>query len=700
MNNNRTNGTEFYYEDLANKTICAYSTYGEKAIYIEGKANNLDIEDIYFADRKFDLDAYAPVYDWNSRVYQKINQYDQYFDKDYPNNTKNEMNRYVLDDHYGNYPGANVITNNYKKINFKFDAYWEDERNENNRPDSAEYYLYRKDNQNDIVKTVTLTSANADSNDSYHWIGYFNDVDGYNEDGSPIEYVVRQKDVANYINSYDSNEGYSITFNEKAITGHYSALQLWFYDPINDTWSRYKIDEFISGIGEMISGKTFNIKFDKEYNFGDPNPWELIPYAYTNPRLESYETHQIEHFVGDNYPESHHPINLYEYFNYEYRYSLSNHTKQMYLFYSGASWGGEYGIKFDSIKTIGNENIVTSRYNVRDLVISKKWEDNGHESERPTSTTIDIYDAKHPNKIVKTVEIKSNDKTDNYTWKKIVTGLTKYDKDLQEIEYLIVERKIDGYKTIYDFDDYYNAMAVKFPDNIKLGKVYFTYKSENEDGSGLYRTVNCPGGNLCYNEHIKDRTIYIPKREVYMLLYDPYYTDQDFTIEDITLTHIDGYDDDFYEYNSRFNNITGHIISDTTYENYPYIDFEIQLGKYYRLKYEWNGSTVPKKNANIIINKYDKTTYDFLKVWDDVGKEDGRPESVKYSIYNEKDLNTVVKTMNLTSANENPNNHYEWDGTFNLINIKLIMKKNLILYVLNLEMMFLAVMIQENLISM
>lgn len=663
VKNNRTDGNEFYYEDLANKTICVYAMMGEKAIYIEGKENNLDIEDIYYADRKYDYDEGNPIYDWHSWTTYHIDEYDQYIDKDYPNNPKNEMNRYVLDNHYDNYPGANIITNNYNKINFKFDAYWEDEGHENNRPSSAEYYLYRKDNQNNILKTITLTSANADPNDSHHWIGYFNDVDGYNEDGSPIEYVVRQKDVANYINSYDSNEGYSITFNEQAITGHYSALQIWYYDPINDVWSKYKIDEYISGIGEMISGKTFNIKFDKEYNFSYDS-WEPIPYDYRNPRLVNFETHKVEHFVGDNYPESHHPINLYEYFNYEYRYSLSNHTKQMYLFYNGASWGEDYGIKFDSIKTIGNENIVTSRYNVRDLEITKKWEDNGHESERPTSTTVDIYDAKDSNKIVKTVEIKSTDKVDNYTWKKVITDLPIYDKDLQEIEYMIKERTVNGYKVIYDFDDYYNTMAIKFADDIKLDKVYFLFKSDNEDGSGLYRTVFCPGGNLCYNEHIKDRTIYIPKRKVYMFLYDPNHPDQDFTIEDITLTHIDGYDDNFYEYNTKYDELKGHIISDTTYENYPYIDFDVQQNKWYLLIYEWNGSTIPKKNTNVIINKYDKTTFDFKKVWDDVGNEDGRPESIKYSIYNEKDLNTVVKAMSLTNANQNPNNRYEWNGTF------------------------------------
>ena len=52
----------------------------------------------------------------------------------------------------------------------KYDAYWEDEGHENSRPSSAEYQLVRKDNQSNVVKTITLTSANADSNDSHHLI--------------------------------------------------------------------------------------------------------------------------------------------------------------------------------------------------------------------------------------------------------------------------------------------------------------------------------------------------------------------------------------------------------------------------------------------------------------------------------------------------------------------------------------------------
>ena len=644
LSNQRTNDTNFYYEDLSNKTICIYSTYGEKNIYFEGDEDiTLDIKNVYPANRElnpYDNSNWIDYYDYF--YLRNLEVKEEYTGKNYPTQLKGGYTRYTWDKSVDNYPGANIITNNYNKYNFKFDAYWEDEGNENLRPTSAEYYLYRKDNQNNVLKTITLTSANADPNDSYHWTGVFNDVDAYDQQGNRIEYVVRQKNVPNYINSYDSNEGYSIKFNEKAITGHYTALQLFFYDYKTDKWRQFNYEEY-DGIGEIISGKTISVDFSKDYNFSNYEYNGGVPYDYDNPRLQDFETHQVEHFVGNNYPESHHPLAIYEYFTYEYRYSLSNHTQRMYLFYNGASWGGEYGIKIDSITTLGDETIVTSRVNLRDLEITKKWDDDGHASERPSTTTIDIYNSNDRNTIVKTITMSNSDRVNDNTWKKTITNLPKYDDNLQEIEYIIVERPISGYKAIYDFDEYYNALAVSFGENMDLYDIYIRYETTDTYGDTVYRNVSCPGRSYCYTsnstpsygrDNITNRTIYVPKREFYIIIDTGYNNPETFrfNITDITLAHIDNYGEDFYD--SGYD-ISGTVpMKPTTYEEYPLLDFALQPYRRYNFKYTWNGSTVPKKNANIIINKYDKTSFEFKKTWDDIGNEDARPETVKYNIYN------------------------------------------------------------------
>ena len=527
VKNNRTNDGNFYYEDLSNKTVCMYSNLGEKNIYFVGRNNTLDIKNIYSAKRgidKYDRDTWIDYYP--SDHYHGEFAKEEYSGREYPTLLKDELNRYTWSRNYGNVPGANIITNNYSKFNLKFDAYWEDEGHENNRPSSAEYQLFRKDNQNEVLKTVTLTSTNADSSDSHHWIGTFNDLDHYDQQGDKIEYVVRQKEVSNYISSSDSNEGYSIKFSDESLTGYYAALHLYFYDSFKDKWIRFDYEE-LSGIGEIISGKTINAEYANEYNFSKWDDSWGPPNGYADPDLRLMTTHQIEHFVGNNYPESPHPIALYEDFAYEYTYSLSNHVKKVYFIYDGASWGGQYGITVESIKTIGDETIVTSRYNVRDLEITKKWDDAVHENTRPTTTTVDIYDAKHPNDLIRTVEIKNTDNVDNSTWKKTISNLPRYDSDLQEIEYLIVERPVSGYKTIYDFDEYYNALAVTFGDNIHLYDTYFRYKTE-VNGVEEYRNAFCPGSEYCNTSDLNgddisrdnsnNRTIYIPKREFYIVL--------------------------------------------------------------------------------------------------------------------------------------------------------------------------------------
>ena len=665
--NKRTGDTDFYYEDLANKTICTCAANGEKNIYFQGDDVTLDIKNIYTARRGLDKDDSSTWADYsNTHMVHDLQVVDEYLGKNYPTTLRDGYTRYTWDSNYSNIPGANVITNNYNKINLKFDAYWEDEGHESNRPTSSEYYLYRKDNQNNIVKTITLTNSNADPNDSNHWIGSFDNVDAFDLEGNKIEYVVRQKDTPNYINSYDSNEGYSITFNENAITGYYAALQLFFYDDINDIWRQFNYEEY-DGIGKVISGKTINAKFENEYNLPIYDTTYGAPSRYSRADLRKFETHQIEKFVGNNYPESPHPIIYYEDFSYEYRYSLSNHTQKMYLFYSGASWGGQYGIKIDSIKTIGNETIVTSRYNVRSLDITKKWEDEGHENERPSTTIVDIYDAKKPDQIVRTVEITPSDRVDDYTWKKTIQNLPIYDSDLQEIEYLIKERTVDGYKAIYDFDEYYNALAIQFGPNADIYGAFVSYHTKNSNGEDVLRDVYCSGYSYCTAEpdrpeydKISNRTVYVPKREfeIYVDAYNRY----KFNVEDITLVHIDNYGEDFY--NSGNSMSRKILISSTTYEDYPSLNYRFPYNIGALFKYTWNGSTVPRKNASIIINKYDKTSYEFTKEWDDVGNEDNRPTSIRYNIYNELDENTVVKSLTLTSSNENPDNRYEWNGIF------------------------------------
>ena len=215
--------------------------------------------------------------------------------------------------------------------------------------------------------------------------------------------------------------------------------------------------------GDDFAGRTLNIKFQNDSRFVEGNGISSFKSDSDNSAYFG-----IKEYVGTIYPEMYHNTAMMDYYLLHYNYSLSNHSQGFYFAYRGPSWSGTYGLKIDNITTIGDETIITSRINLRDLEITKKWEDNGYESNRPSSVTIDIIDANNSNNIIKTISLTSQDNIDNYTWKKTINNLPKYDDNLQEIEYMISERKInDEYITIYDADDYYNGLAITFADNLK-----------------------------------------------------------------------------------------------------------------------------------------------------------------------------------------------------------------------------------------
>ena len=664
--NPRTGDNNFYYEDLNNNTKCV-SIYDDTEVYFEGNNVNLDINSIYSAEVDTELDD---VYDWFNSY---LNNFDYYDKNNYPTHIGEKVAKYHWDNNNNNsiISGANVITNIYNKKNLKFDKYWEDEGYENYRPNSSEYYLYKKENQNDALKTITLTSNNADPNDSYHWIGVFENIDTYNQDGTMIEYVVREKNIPKYTTSYDSNNGYYIKFNENSETGNVTAFNIFYYNEANDHWYYYTPLQSGGGLGNFVSGNTIRIDLNDLEKMNDNyggNPFAYWGNEDIYNRIDTSIYHQIKEYVGTDYPETYHPVAVYDYFDYSYTYSLSNHSKKLYFSYNGASWGGEYGIKVDNISTVGDETIITSRINLNNFKITKKWDDEGHESSRPTSTTVDIYDSRNRNDIVKTITISNEDKITDNIWEKVIDDLPKYDENLQPIEYVIVERPVDGYKTIYDFDEYYNNLAVTFGSNISLYDTYLGYMTPENVEESKYTVAYCSGRYYCYTNDqygtnngydlITNRTVYIPGRN-FLVAPSSNRTNQRFNIVDVVPYHIDGYDE---PYNKQINTIWGAISSSTTYDNYPKLDYDLPENTYSYFVYTWNGSLVPRANANVIINKYNKTDYSFVKKWDDVGFENGRPENIKFNIYNALDMNTVVKQVSLTNSNENPNNHNEWNG--------------------------------------
>lgn len=72
--------------------------------------------------------------------------------------------------------------------------------------------------------------------------------------------------------------------------------------------------------------------------------------------------------------------------------------------------------------------------------------------------------------------------------------------------------------------------------------------------------------------------------------------------------------------------------------------------------------TVQETNAVPMIDVPNKQNYPFTKTWDDAGYTNYRPASVKFTLYNVRDMETPVKEVTLTSANAADAS--TWNGVF------------------------------------
>ncbi len=654
--------SSFQSNDLNNKKICIPIIEKDNAIYFAGDIYNLDIKNIYPSTIN------EQDYKLNNSHFDMDKTCSEYTNNNYPNNDSEKCAKYKWDSENGskkNFKSANIIKYSKNKFNLKFDKYWEDEGHENLRPSSSEFYLYKKNDQNNILKTITLTSSNVDSSDSSHWIGSFDNIDRYDDNGKRIEYVVREKQIPNYINSYDSKEGLSITFNENTKFGYELAATIYYHDKDSDKW--YSLELYSDALGDQLGGKTINIRMPNDDRFIEKTKISDDSYMVNHSIFRT-----VKEFVGTNYPEMYHDTALNDNYAFHYSNSLSNHSQDFYFYYRGDSWSMDYGLKIDNISTLGDEVVITSRINLRDLEIKKVWEDEGHESIRPNTVEIDILNANNPTEIIRTINITSQDKVDNYNWKKTITDLPIYDNNLQEIEYMISEKKTnDDYLIVYDADDYYNGLEITFDDNLfGFDYVYMGYQM-----MGSYAKISKRGGYVNYfpqrdtqygldswGDSLSGRKVQIPTRHLYMYYYFSSYYRQDsiykLKIVNIEPTHFDFYDNDTV----NFRDVKQYKKSyfDDYLDFYGNYDPNIILRYYW--EYEWIGSLTPKKNCFVIKNKYNKIDFEFTKKWDTLPKDND--ETITFDIYNDLDKNKVLSTVVLSKNDVNPNNNKEWIGVF------------------------------------
>ena len=680
-NSVRTNNVFYHENEVKNKTICVPK--GKIMIFANEEGNRdfnsenstgvvLDIKKIY--------PSKTPInYEFSGVDYNKM---ENYYGDDYPKIIKDiSVVNYYYEPSKNNFLNSNLIINHYNEntIDISFDKYWNDEGFEEYRPNESTFYLYRKNDLNNVVKTINLNTNNIDPSDTTHWIGTFNNVLKYDENGNEIQYVVREKKIPNYIHSYDSNEGLVIKFNENCDDVYYSAFKIYY--KLGDYY--YNIDVQSQSIGSFLKNKSLVITPDSDMisssirhtgdYFHDPS-FNVLYLSYA---------HSVEEYVFNKYPESNHPFPAGEMDIWHYSYSLGNHSQELYMEFRGDSWGGGYGIKIDSITTYGNETVIKSTFNLKDVVIEKEWRDEGHESERPTLTRINL---KNPNtmELVDTIELNQSNKVEDNVWKKTIQ-LPKYDSAFQEINYFAEEESISKYLTLYDIVDidYYNGLAVTFSDDTSMA-INIGINRSDSDVEYLRRmsySFDSYRPNETNGNYLKGYTIVIPSKTISLVM--PFYLQRgDFKLKitNIKPAHYDNYASG----NDRLYNV--FVLKKATFNDYlDTSEYDMSSNYYYVWDYEWTGSPTPFENGTKVINIYNNQNYEFIKSWEDEGFENSRPNSIRFNLYNEKDENTIVASTVLTSSNVDSEKSNQWNGAFNNVpiydyngKIKYILKEELL----------------------
>ena len=536
--------------------------------------------------------------------------------------------------------------------NLTFDKYWEDYNIEQFRPTSSTFNLYDKkdyyNNENKtIIQTVTLTSDNADPRDPNHWIGQFTNLPKKYADGTEVNYVVREVTDENspYYIAYDSKDGISITFNENTNVAREYALELYMLR--NNKYYSYIINGYSKAIGLYVPGRTLYLDVNDNTNFLQVND------IYKLERINRSQYGMIINKSGNDYPESVHPFLEGDNFVWKYNYTPAKHTNNFYLLLMGDSWGNTYGFSLDDISTIGNETIVTSITNLKDLEVTKIWEDQEYENYRPETVTFDIYDSSNLNNVVQTITLDNSNQIDNYTWKKTVKDLKKYDENGQEIQYTIKERNVENYKTVYDYSEKYNGLSITFSNDTTIHegrfKICYQNTGENETNYGEHYIYNYK----CIHylpEKVAGRTINIPSLDLYIV--DDSELNERIKIENITPIVFDNPN----KSTSTASASPSHEFIEADIDEY--LNRTTTGHKPFVWHYEWKGTYQSKPNVDTVKNKINLTDIEVTKIWEDTELENYRPNEVSFDIYDSNNLNEIVQTITLDNSNQIDN--YTW----------------------------------------
>jgi hypothetical protein len=106
---------------------------------------------------------------------------------------------------------------------------------------------------------------------------------------------------------------------------------------------------------------------------------------------------------------------------------------------------------FSNNPIVSNNVIVKNSFvgETIDYPFLKEWDDAGHESERPSSISFNLYEQSNPSRTLASLSLTATDAQSDNQWSGVFENLPKLDHDGTIAEYVIVEDGVSGYSTSY-----------------------------------------------------------------------------------------------------------------------------------------------------------------------------------------------------------------------------------------------------------
>ena len=563
-----------------------------------------------------------------------------------------------------------VVINTFNKADILFQKEWDDAGFEDSRPDSVTIDLY-SDQQSEPVSTAVLDVTKDPSVKLQE--GVFKDLPIYTEDGKKIGYYIKENTPDGYKAVYDvvDGVGYGHTYNGLEVTfGKTSGVANLLTDEpayMNIPRRGYSYGVYKEGTDYISERKIVipmygNVKPSVSViNWKAFEQWQILdvkPAVVDAAALSSSTSYASSY--GSFYYEPKH--NYFESTGKTYLNITPDDLQFLYsdmAFYYKYIWSGLPDPFVGGLKVI-------NRINRRNVEVTKRWNDEGHEDERPESVEIEYYRADDPDTLAGTLTLTKDDIPTGGKSNEWVGSLSLPDEDENgnKIIYTLKEKPVDGYLTSYDTQD--SAVDIYLSDDtqfwysyqyvagtIKLyrydeenDKWYYYWERENDNGTtGLPNDYYSISGDLrSHVFHLNDSTFFPASRRPYELDVRIAYTDEKNVIELVG--------DSFVEVD-KFDIVDYYI--------WKYVPAIGSRYSYY-LIYDgdsWEGGTFHTDKVEIpeyrpiVINTWNKQDVECEKEWDDAGYEQYRPGTVTLDLYSDHSPETVLDSITLTVTDAN-----------------------------------------------